>query len=176
VPIFFYLTLTGRGWQINSSKKPGYLGKLTPSLKGFKFRAQDFQCFRKIWIFCNAVNRTHNGTLRLIIMTDTFSATGRVDFVNFRAEDNGFIRALRHTNVAVNTIPSNKKRHASPGQVWSAPPYLTGKRKKKRGLIRHQANLVFQPSFNRRENKFGYIATQNSNFTNNGTGNKLVLV
>lgn len=59
----------------------------------------------------DAIHRADLPTLRIIIMTDAFSAFIRINDVDFRPEKNRLVRALRHTHVAVDAICGDEQGH-----------------------------------------------------------------
>jgi hypothetical protein len=60
----------------------------------------------------NTSHRTNLHTLRLVKMAHAFGAFGRVDFVNFFAQINRLVRALRLTHIAVDAFIGDHQGHA----------------------------------------------------------------
>ena len=76
-----------------------------------KFLVQFFLRFRVIEVERDAIDGAHFFALRRVEMTDAFGAFRRIDFVDFNAHVDCFVRALGLAHVAVDALIGNFKRH-----------------------------------------------------------------
>jgi hypothetical protein len=119
---------------------------------------QFFLRFSVIQVERDAIDRTHFAALRGIKMANAFGAFCGVDFVDFNAHVNGFVRALGLAYVAVNALIGNFKCHDL-------------------RLFAHSfANLAFERSTDGGVHEVFHVTTQNRDFTNDGGGDKHVFI
>jgi hypothetical protein len=80
-------------------------------LQQTKLRQQSITPFHPLGVDGDASHRAHLHTLRLVEMAHTFSAFIGVDFVNFGPQEDGFVRALGLTHIAVDAFVGDHQGH-----------------------------------------------------------------
>jgi hypothetical protein len=86
-------------------------GLLRGLLQQTKLRQQGITPFDSLWIHWNARNRAHLHTLGLIEMAHAFGAFVGVNFVNLWPQEDGFVRALGLTHIAVDAFVGDHQGH-----------------------------------------------------------------
>jgi hypothetical protein len=66
-----------------------------------------------LWIDWNASHWTHLDTLRLIKVPHALCALVGIDFINFRAEVDGLIGALRFADIAIDAFIGDHQGHSN---------------------------------------------------------------
>lgn len=118
----------------------------------------------------NALDRTNDLALRLVVMPHALSALVRVDDIKLLSHRDGLVGTLWLTNITVDALIGDTKCHDQSSRSMHGC------------LIRAPLcssvvlGFALKPALNRWKHKFTHIATELGDFPHNCSGYELVLV